>query len=186
MEAMQTPKGIIYNAAIVPALVLDLDGTVRFSKSGEFISGPKDLALYSDVEAKLWKFRTDGFLIVGVSNQGGVAFGHKTPETVMAEVDATLDAFESNPFHIIKCCLHHPDGSVFPYNHRSLLRKPDTGMLALVEVECFDEGYVIDWDKSLFVGDREEDRECASLARIPFSWAWEFFERSRPAETEAA
>lgn len=33
-----------------PALCLDLDGTIRYSKNGDFINGPEDVALFEGVE----------------------------------------------------------------------------------------------------------------------------------------
>lgn len=162
----------------MPALCLDLDGTVRYSKSGEFINSPGDVALFFNVEQKIWQFREKGYLILGISNQGGIAFGYKTALEHDAIVKATIEAFDRNPFHILKFAFHHPEGTVEPYCHRSLCRKPDIGMLALCEVEAFDNGFVIDWDNSIFVGDREEDRECASRAGIRFIHANEFFGRS--------
>jgi D-glycero-D-manno-heptose 1,7-bisphosphate phosphatase len=160
-----------------PALCLDLDGTVRYSKNGEFINRPEDIDLFDGVEEKIWQYRDDGYLIFGITNQGGVAFGYKTPAGCEAEIEATCNLFERNPFHIIKSSYHHPKGTVEPYNYRSLLRKPDIGMLALCEVDAWQAGYVVDWDRSLFVGDRPEDQECAEWAGIEFRWAGEFFGR---------
>lgn len=165
---------------LAPALVLDLDGTVRYSKNGEFINKPEDVALFADVEARLWEMRGQGYLIFGVTNQGGVAFGHKSVLGHEGEIEVTVRQFERNPFHLIKACFHHPAGKVEPYNHRSLLREPDIGMLALCEVEAYDKGYIVDWDKSLMVGDRPEDEECARNAGIAFQWAHEFFGREQP------
>ena len=179
LEIMQTPAGRIVNATTMPALCLDLDGTVRYSKSGDFIQAADDIALYPDVEDKLWAYRDDGYLILGVSNQGGVAYGHKTAQAACRELDVMFGLFQRNPFHFVKQAFHHPSGTVAPYNIRSLLRKPDIGMLACMEVALFDEGYIVDWDKSLFVGDRPEDEECARNARIPFRWAHDFFGRVR-------
>lgn len=177
MEAMQTPAGVIYDATVMPALCLDLDGTVRHSKQFDFIRGANDVALFPDVEAVLWEYRNEGYLIFGLSNQGGVAHEFKSVEDVVSEMDAMLALFTHNPFHLIKQCYHHETGRRFPYNHRSLLRKPGIGMLALMEVEAFDAGYVVDWNRSLLVGDRPEDEECAQNARIPFQWAEAFFRR---------
>lgn len=166
---------------LVPALCVDLDGTIRYSKNGEFINTPADVALFPGVEEKLWEYRHKGFLIFGISNAGGVAFGHKTVVGNVREIQATIDLFFDNPFHMIKSCMHHPGGSVEPYNHRSLLRKPEIGMLALCEEEAFEAGFIVDWDNSLFVGDRPEDERCAANAGIPFRWAQDFFERSHDA-----
>lgn len=159
-----------------PALCLDFDGTIRYSKSGQkFIQGPDDIALYPGVEAKLWEYRENGFLICGVSNQGGVAFMIRPQSAIEAEMDATLALFERNPFHAVKWCLHHPKGKHPALGHRSLMRKPDIGMLVMHEFEMFNAGYIIDWANSLFVGDREEDQECANRADIAFEWAGAFF-----------
>lgn len=162
---------------LTPALCLDLDGTIRYSKTGDFISSPDDIALYPGAEAKIWKYRDNGFLIFGVTNQGGVAYGFKTPADNDAEIEATIRLFERNPFHVIKACLHMVGGKVEPYNHRSLLRKPQIGMLALCEIDAWAQGYIVDWDHSLIVGDRPEDEHLARNASISFQWAWDFFGR---------
>lgn len=179
---------------VKPALCLDLDGTIRFNRDDPagFINTVAQIALFDDVEDRLWLWREGGVifgadgdydvpphLIFGISNQGGAAFGYKTSVDVDREIERTVDLFERNPFHIIKCCLHHEKGTVEHYAHRSLLRKPDIGMLALMEVECFEESIIVDWDSSLFVGDRGEDEECARRANIRFAHADEFFGRTR-------
>lgn len=160
-----------------PALCLDLDGTIRYSKNGHFINSPEDVVLFDGVEERIWQYRADGYLIFGITNQGGVAYGLKTPEDHDAEVNAMLAQFVRNPFDIIQVCFSHPDGNTEPYNHRSLLRKPAVGMLVLCEVEARHCDYIVDWDNSLFVGDRPEDKECAEKAGISFQWAHEFFNR---------
>ena len=176
---------LIQHGCVAPALVLDLDGTVRRHKEDEsaFINSADDIALYPDVEEIVWRYRDDGYLILGVTNQGGVAFGHKTPQSFWKELEAMETLWKrGDPFHVIKACFHHVEGSVTPYNAaRSLLRKPQHGMLALMEYELYGQGYVVDWDRSLFVGDRPEDEACAAGAAISFRWAWDFFSRPRPA-----
>lgn len=165
---------------LVPALCLDLDGTVRYSTSGEFIEKPSDIALFDGVEEVIWTYRDLGYLILGITNQGGVAWGHKTPTDEAVELKTMFDLFERNPFHMVKSCYHMERGKVFPFNVRSLLRKPDIGMLALCEYEAYQNGYAIDWNMSIFVGDRLEDQLCASNAGVIFRWAWEFFGREIP------
>ncbi len=152
----------------VPALLLDWDGTIRKSKTGGYIKNFSDIELMPGIEKLIWLYRENGWLIVGISNQGGVAHGIKLPMEIEYERDVTLELFDKNPFHIVKMCYHMADGRIEPYNHRSLLRKPDIGMLAIAEMDAFAAGYVIDWDKSLFVGDRPEDAQCAANAGIKF------------------
>lgn len=162
----------------MPALCLDWDGTIRRSKSGKpFIDKASDIELMPGVESKIWSYRDAGFLIIGVSNQGGVAFGYKLPPEIDYERDVTLDLFQRNPFHVVKMCYHMEGGSVEPYCHRSLLRKPDIGMLVLAEWECYHHGYMIDWSNSIFVGDRPEDEACATNAKIKFIHIDDFLKR---------
>ena len=181
--AVDDDGALLRYGRLAPALILDLDGTVRRHKDDPegFINPADDVALFPDVEEKAWAYRDAGHLVLGVSNQGGVAFGHKTPESFWAELEAMSSLWErGDPFHLIKASFHHPGGNVVPYcSARSLLRKPSHGMLALMELELFQEGYVVDWDRSLFVGDRPEDQKCAEGAGIRFEWAAEFFGREQ-------
>lgn len=157
------------NKKVVPALCLDWDGTIRRSSSGAtFIKNFQDIELIPGVERLIWRYRSMGYLILGISNQAGVAHGFKLPMEIENEMDVTLNLFQMNPFHIVKMCYHDGKGKIAPYNKRSLCRKPDVGMLAVMETEAYQNGYVIDWDNSLFVGDRPEDEECAKRAGIPF------------------
>lgn len=176
------PKVDTRTITVKPALCLDLDGTVRYSKSGKFIERPDDIALFDGVEDTLNEYRARGYLIFGVSNQGGVAFNIKTPQQEIAEIDTTMALFKENPFHIVKTCWHHEKGRDPVFGHRSLFRKPNIGMLVMCEFEVFNAGYVVDWDHSIFIGDRPEDQECAKNAGIAFQWAWDFFEREKPTE----
>lgn len=162
-----------------PALCLDLDGTIRFNAEspGGFINSADEIALFDDVEDKLWDYRNAGYLIIGVTNQGGVAFGYKTHEGNQAEFERTTELFDNCPFHMLHAAYHHEKGTVEPYCHRSLYRKPDIGMLAQSESDAFGRGYVIDWDNSLMVGDRDEDEELARRAGVEFVHANSFFAR---------
>jgi D-glycero-D-manno-heptose 1,7-bisphosphate phosphatase len=151
------------------ALCLDLDGTVRRSKSGKpFVESLEDIELMPGIERLINIYRGMGWVICGVSNQGGVAHGYKTPDDVSTELAHTFSLFENNPFDVVKCCFFEQNGNVEPYSRRSLFRKPDIGMLALIEYECFERGICIDWDDSIFVGDREEDKDCAIAAGVTF------------------
>lgn len=162
------------------ALVLDLDGTVRYKKDDPdgFINGPDDVVLYPDVEAKLQEYKEAGWLICGVTNQGGVAYGHKTEVDAHREVIRMRDLFEEDPFDIVVLCPFMWGGNKRPYNRNTMYRKPSIGMLAIVEYVLYeDDDELIDWDNSLIVGDREEDYEMAQNAHVEFRTAEEFFSR---------
>ena len=163
-----------------PALVCDLDGTIRYSKGGnKFVEGVQDVAVYPDVEAKLWEYRKNGFLILGVTNQAGVAFGFRTVKQVQNEINHMCEnLFTRDPFHDIVGCHAHPKATDPAWRAPSLARKPHYGMLFQLERNALQHGnFWIDWPNSLMVGDRLEDRQCAERAEVPFMWAWDFFGR---------
>lgn len=180
MQPDNLPMIDVRNVKVRPALCLDLDGTVRYSRRGKFIEIPGDIVLFDGVETVLWEYRDSDWLICAVTNQGGVAFNIKSPQQDQAEMDFMFNLFERNPFQLVQSCYHHEKGKHPAFGHRSLFRKPDIGMLAMLEFEAFNAGIVIDWDESLMVGDRPEDQECAKRAGIAFQWAWEFFGREKP------
>lgn len=155
---------------VKPALCLDFDGTIRKSKHGNiFIKDENDIQLMHHIEDKIWDFKNNGFLILGISNQASVAHGYKTPDTVQAEMDKTLILFHKNPFDHVQYCFMDGNGNNKPYNYRSLLRKPELGMLAVMEFLFLSQkNTVIDWDNSIFVGDRPEDEMCAEKSQIKF------------------
>ena len=67
------------------ALFVDLDGTVRSTKTGR----PHPVKLWDQrirtgVKEKLSEYREQGYKIVAVTNQGGVAYGLLTEEDVIA------------------------------------------------------------------------------------------------------
>jgi D-glycero-D-manno-heptose 1,7-bisphosphate phosphatase len=160
------------------ALILDLDGTVRGSTSGPFINHPSEIYLLPQAEEKIQEYVKSNYLICGVTNQGGVAYGYKTETDILVELDVMMGLFTVNPFSIIVAALNHERGTDVKHGWRSLHRKPSYGMLAKVEEEAFNHKVIIDWDHSLMVGDREEDFACAINAQVEFKWADEFFERN--------
>lgn len=171
------------NHELRPALVLDLDGTIRQSKSGQtFIKDSDDIQIIPGVEEKIQAYKEAGWMIIGVTNQGGVAFGFKTPYQIEQELAMTVSLLGSGLFDVIRACYAmEGDGAVFPYNQRSLSRKPEIGMLAGIELDAWRAGSIISWNHSIFVGDRPEDLMSARKAGITFYQAGDFFE-NHPAE----
>ncbi len=163
-------------------LCLDLDGTVRRSKSGKiFIEGPDDIELIPGMKEAIAKYVQQGYLAIGVTNQGGVAHGFKDCRQVATENRVTAELLNTNGMLLASVffCPYDKNGTVPEFNHRSLHRKPGIGMLCAIEVEMInDEIGFPDWDNSLFVGDRPEDEECAKSAGVPFMWAHDFLKQS--------
>jgi len=98
-----------YSISIMPkpALIVDFDNTIRFPKQGKFINGPYDFTLYPGVIEALQQTRDKGWLVFGLTNQGGVAYDHKTPETWEEELQKMIDMSENLgngvwPFHLVR------------------------------------------------------------------------------------
>lgn len=174
-------------------LLPDLDGTLRETKSGlTFINKPDDQRLILGVKEAIANYQD--WLIIGVTNQGGVGSGHKTLEDATKEQQLTLELLPQ-----MACILFCPDMRgetcwMVPRakppklisNKRGNFRKPGDGMLqyaqywALNHSEKKDENEI---EEILMIGDREEDRQAAQTANIKFIWA-EDWRNSASGETK--
>jgi len=168
-----------------PAIIADFDGTIRHPPEGkEFINHPEHVRLYPGVFEKLWHHRNHGHVIFGLTNQGGVAHGHKTPDDLLREVYRMRSIGEERgqrwPFHEWYACFLMENGSVGPYSARSLNRKPRYGGLAVLSRRLWENHSLrVDWDRSIMIGDSEDDFGCAKNAEIGFLDAQTF--REQPA-----
>lgn len=162
----------IRSLTLVPSLIVDIEGTVGYREAHSPI-----MKLYSDVESILWDYKDRGFLIFGCVNCSDVAHGKLKIERHLEYLEKLLDQFEYNPFYRVRVCYFDETGTTAPFNVRSLMRKPDVGMLVGLENDAINLGYMINWKESIVIGDLEEDRLLAERANIMFKWAWEFFNR---------
>lgn len=159
-------------------LVVDINGTINRNKKGRpFIDKLEDIEIIPGTTEILSFFKDQNFLIVGCSNQGGVAFGYKTIDDVQEEMRLTNEMCDNLFDHIFYCPFHEdglqlvedePINETTKWSMRSLLRKPDIGMLIMVEASFYGNGVTIDWNSSIFLGDMWEDQECAKRAKIFF------------------
>lgn len=152
-------------------LFMDDNGTIRRSKSGnKLISGPDDIELIPGVCDRIKKFQDSGFRICIVSNQDVIAHGLKTEDFVEQEFLVTQKLMLSNGV-MIDSIFYSPfdqNGHVAPYNMRSLNKKPGYGMIVNALSAYIERNIFVDLDKSLFIGDSDEDKGCADGAGISF------------------
>jgi D-glycero-D-manno-heptose 1,7-bisphosphate phosphatase len=161
---------------MVRILFLDRDGTLNRSLNGRSPNNPARVELLPNVDATLAVYADEGWRLVIVTNQGGVAFGYLSEDEAWAVHQAVLDRL-SVPVDASYLCPHHPRGNVSPYNIDCPRRKPNPG--AILEALA---RFGARSQDCLFVGDRESDRQAAAAARVPFQWAHDFFGwRSGPA-----
>lgn len=155
-----------------PALFVDLDNTVRETLTGRAHPiWPEDQTLRPGALERLAEYRARGYAIVGVTNQGGVAFGTLSEQDVVEINQYLQERLAPGVFDLILYCPHHPYGYIRAYTHDASCRKPRPGMA----YEARDR-LGLDLGASLMVGDMEVDRLFAENAGIPvFYWAHEFF-----------
>ncbi len=155
-------------------LFCDIDGTLTGTVSGAiFKSNPRDVLVLPGVENALAHYAKEGYLIVGISNEGGVGAGHKKLEAAFEEKQYTCLLLPQ--LETIYFC---PDfaGQVLCRADRdtatevqvesgkySSFRKPGCGM-----IEYCLSLYAGDVTKCWMVGDRPEDEKAAETAGINF------------------
>lgn len=151
----------------VPVLFLDLDGTVRhgYDELGRWVNGPEDVRVFDGVPELLRRYKEAGWRIAAVTNQGGVALGHLTRDQLY---DALTETYLQcgRAIDVTEFCPHHPDGG----EPSCWCRKPRPGLIyqALRHLGMWHEDEAYLPHLSLMVGDREEDRQCAAAAGVPF------------------
>jgi len=134
------------------AVLLDRDGVI--SQQTAFVNEPADLKLIDGAAASIARLNRAGWPVVVVTNQGGIAMGYLTEDTLhaihvkmkalLAEAGAHVDA--------IYYCAHHEHAKIPEYKADCCCRKPKIGMLEQARDEL-----CIDLAKSIFVGDSTTD-----------------------------
>lgn len=160
-------------------IFLDLDGTLRETASGKtFINEPTDQQPIEGTQKALAYYQSKGFILIGITNQGGVAAGHKSLESAIEEQRITLELFpelseiffcpnwgescyqlsrENQPLEFSAPI--QGDGIEVP------CRKPGYGMI-LVAAQS-----LTDLSECWMIGDRDEDKQCAQGVGVRFIWA---------------
>ena len=175
-----------YSLEIVRVAFFDLDGTIQRAIKGDFINIPSDVEIIPDV---IESFSTseiyNKWLIVGVTNQGGIGAGFKTEANFKAQVLRLFELFEEklghNPFYAVYyspfwkgVAKDNSEDREF-FQRDSCLRKPNTGMIAVCEMELLQKNIVINWEKSFMVGDKDCDKRCATRAGLKYFDREDFF-----------
>lgn len=151
---------------------------IIFDKDGTLTAGPEERrppntlaeqVVLPGVLEKCADLRQRGIRLAIASNQGGVAFGYMTEETAWELLRTIANTIGAEAWTL---CPQHPDGTIERYADDCECRKPAPGML-LDLMRYFD----VAPHETLYVGDRDSDREAAARAGCEFAWAAEFFVR---------
>lgn len=141
------------------AVFLDKDGTLIVDVP--YNVDPARIELYPDAGPALNQLQNEGFKLIVISNQAGVARGYFA-ETALDAVMTTLRAqVGACGVHLdgFYYCPHHPDGSVAAYAVECACRKPLPG---LIQQAAHEHG--IDLGRSWMVGDILNDVEAGNRA----------------------
>jgi D-glycero-D-manno-heptose 1,7-bisphosphate phosphatase len=141
------------------AVFVDRDGVINVDKG--YVHKVEDLEILDGVVEAIRLLKTEGFEIIVVTNQSGVARGfyrehevrdfHEEMQRILAKDDAALDAYYY--------CPHHPEGSVTEYRRTCACRKPAPGM-----VQQAIEDFNLDPAVCYVVGDEMRDLEAGRCA----------------------
>ena len=138
------------------ALFLDRDGVINHDPGDYTFTLEEFVILPTVVEAL--KLATDnGFKIIIITNQGGIAKGLYTHEVVHSMHQKLASICEDGGVEItaVYYSPHHPDFG------NSLSRKPGSLLIERALAR-----YAIDPDKSVMIGDRDRDVVCANGAGV--------------------
>lgn len=142
------------------AVFLDRDGVLN-NELGDYVCKIEDFKVLEHNFKPLKELQSRGYLLIVITNQGGLAKGWYTEETLGKMHDHLRETYAEHGilFSEIYYCRHHPE-----YNGKCLCRKPGSLMLEKALAR-----FGIDAASSYFIGDRERDviaGEAAGLKGI--------------------
>ena len=137
------------------AIFLDRDGVLVDNSKHYYIWKTDQLTLIDGVIENLKMLSQKEFLLLIVSNQGGISRGQYTKDDILGLHAELIKIFRQNNINIteIVFCPHHPE------NEKCLCRKPDSLMLEKLIAK-----YRLDKNTSFFIGDSKSDMEAANKA----------------------
>lgn len=144
-----------------PAIFLDRDGVLIHD--GGYVHKIEDIHLFDDVAPSLQKLQNQGYLLIVVTNQSGVARGYFSMNDVERCHEEISRQLRLSGVSIDKylTCPHHPKGSVEGLAIKCHCRKPEPGM-----IDQALEFYDIDLENSYIVGDKISDIACGAKRGI--------------------
>ena len=143
------------------AVFFDRDGVLNVDKS--YLGFIKDFEWMDGAKEALAYLTAEGYAIIVVTNQSGVARGYYTEDDVkelhrymnelLAGQGVKIDAFYY--------CPHHPEHGIGKYKVRCHCRKPETGMFEMAEQD-----FAVDKASSWMIGDKSSDIAAATAAGL--------------------
>tara|TARA_B110000444_G_scaffold254794_1_gene287902 strand:- start:240 stop:749 length:510 start_codon:yes stop_codon:yes gene_type:complete len=140
-----------------PTVFLDRDGVLNIDK--EYVFKVEDFEWIEGAKQSIKYFNDKKYLVIVITNQSGLTRGfynekdldklHLHMNKDLKKLNANIDDFYYSPYH--------PDIINKKYDSLENFRKPNTGMLELASKK-----WKIDKSRSLMIGDKLSDMECAN------------------------
>ena len=146
-----------------PAVFLDRDDTLIRCNGlapGNDLGDPALVEPLPGAVEACRRLKDAGFLLVVITNQGGVARGRYSEQDVERVHERINTVFEG-VFGAFRACPYHPKGTVPKYAREHPWRKPSPGMILDAAQELN-----IDLARSWTVGDKERDAAAGRTARM--------------------
>ena len=139
------------------AIFLDRDGIINFDEG--YVTSLKDFRILPGVFETVKQFQDKGYLLIIISNQGGVSRKLYKQENVEEIHEHLLNEFQKYGIKIseIYYCIHHPLSD----SGKCICRKPDSLMLEKAIAR-----FNVDKSKSYFIGDKDTDMQAAEKAGV--------------------
>ncbi len=156
-ERRNTNFGGVKRVHMQKAVFLDRDGVLN-REIGDYVTNVADFDILPDVIPFLQELQARKYLLIVITNQGGIAKGLYTHETLSAIHQKMLNTFTAAGITLTEIYYspHHPDIS-----GNSLSRKPDSILLEKA-LARFD----IDPANSYFIGDADRDVVAGKKAGV--------------------
>ncbi|MHB1180120.1 MAG: D-glycero-alpha-D-manno-heptose-1,7-bisphosphate 7-phosphatase [Daejeonella sp.] len=139
------------------AVFLDRDGVLN-KELGDYVCKFEDFHVLEHNFQALKELQNRGYLLIVITNQGGLAKGWYSPETLSLMHDHLKRTYAAQGVTITEVyfCNHHPE-----YNGNCLCRKPGSLMLEKAIAR-----FNINASESYFIGDRERDVLAGEAAGV--------------------
>lgn len=138
------------------AVFLDRDGVINHDP-GDYTHNLSEFKLNEGVMENMKRLHEHGFLLILITNQGGISKGlysHKNVEEIHSYFINELKK-EEIPLAEVYYCPHHS------INEKCLCRKPNSLMIEKALAK-----FNVDPQKSFMLGDKQRDVECAENAGV--------------------
>jgi D-glycero-D-manno-heptose 1,7-bisphosphate phosphatase len=139
------------------AVFIDRDGVINSDHGHYYIYKPNDFKLNESIIENIVMFNNAGFLVIIISNQGGIGKGlyTKADTDILHQILIKEVAKAGGNISAIYYCPHHEDSG------RCLCRKPESLMIEKAIAR-----FNIDKKKSFLIGDSKRDIVAAEKADV--------------------